>query len=996
MIVALALVPTSITTSSDFSSHKLPHDGVNCKCPKPYIKLPTPRPRPWCPPSKGSHPRGGITVGVGDSDRGQTKNNNGTVIIGKQQLIQTCSSACGCLKLVQVPCNKKREVLDTTTTHGSRTNTGHQSERKGYKSCYRISDKCKRCNDFQAWALKFISSKMISIQQLLPSPGTGVTAGVVVEVRNMNTTESESAQHAQVQTQENNSEQQEQSKSSSSWPSWRVEMIGMNPKIVFVNGQELRKGKDHAVIVHEGCEISFRNPLRHTNADTTTTTSGQSDGKCSTTSTCSTTRTKAPDDAFVIFRICQVLEKKRNKVGTVVALQGEDSCTASEQLGNHDEFENENIDEGLTQREGMDVDDGEEVRNDLNMDSFDRHGDKNDTQSNNQRMITDKSGDMLEDDRVEKENNINPENAMVKGEGGVNTSIKLKEGNADGHSTKVRLDRSKTPRISNVIKESPTDARVILSSVPIMGTNSNNSQNESNGNGVLLEEQCEQLRSFESAPVAKTKPRNTDKSEVSVGKDEKMLHVQDELDVLVVENKGLGRCLVTTPDCDVDMNEIMKLSKSSATNSENPISEVNNDSTMSETMLANISPAPNASDAQVDLTTHTSHSKPKLCRTGSDASNAIEVNYPKLCRAGTDASNAIDVDSPGSDPENTIDLVSPERSGRRIMTDTTNSNSVMEYEWGDSCSPEEAPSQPLHIPAKHTTSDSSNVMDKAKQVIQTSSKVADVINLASDDSQSQTSATMMKINPIHAAYFLPLGKTMSKSRIKILSQSLKRRDPNLMIQTEFNKSSMPKFIVVDAILTLEAVQSALDFDSLIEMRRYSEDVFFVKPGWVNEKGNLHSPAMDQCWVNAHGLKKRKKNCDDSLSSRSHDSSGGWLKKMRRTHEFAPITKISAAAVNNPVIDYLHTRKKNMNENGVIDVQMTNQKRNLELSKLLSDISRVYKECPLEKHDNWRSYSYNRCAGRLLYLNFDVTSDEQSLNRLRKIPGFGDKMVKHVS
>jgi hypothetical protein len=51
--------------------------------------------------------------------------------------------------------------------------------------------------------------------------------------------------------------------------------------------------------------------------------------------------------------------------------------------------------------------------------------------------------------------------------------------------------------------------------------------------------------------------------------------------------------------------------------------------------------------------------------------------------------------------------------------------------------------------------------------------------------------------------------------------------------------------------------------------------------------------------------------------------------------------------------------------------------------------------PRDKFDSWRSYSYNVCAGRLRYLDFEVENNEESLDKLSKIKGFGSKVIKQV-
>ena len=69
--------------------------------------------------------------------------------------------------------------------------------------------------------------------------------------------------------------------------------------------------------------------------------------------------------------------------------------------------------------------------------------------------------------------------------------------------------------------------------------------------------------------------------------------------------------------------------------------------------------------------------------------------------------------------------------------------------------------------------------------------------------------------------------------------------------------------------------------------------------------------------------------------------------------------------------------------------------NVELSNFFDTLSKLFKECPLDSFDDWRSYSYNIIAGRLLYLDFEVTTDPKVLDKLKTIKGFGKKVMKQV-
>ena len=78
-----------------------------------------------------------------------------------------------------------------------------------------------------------------------------------------------------------------------------------------------------------------------------------------------------------------------------------------------------------------------------------------------------------------------------------------------------------------------------------------------------------------------------------------------------------------------------------------------------------------------------------------------------------------------------------------------------------------------------------------------------------------------------------------------------------------------------------------------------------------------------------------------------------------------------------------------------DLNINRSGRNEELAAFFDTLSSLFKECPLDRLDDWRSYSYNIVAGRLRYLDYEVTTDPHVLKRLAKVRGFGNKTMKQV-
>lgn len=70
-------------------------------------------------------------------------------------------------------------------------------------------------------------------------------------------------------------------------------------------------------------------------------------------------------------------------------------------------------------------------------------------------------------------------------------------------------------------------------------------------------------------------------------------------------------------------------------------------------------------------------------------------------------------------------------------------------------------------------------------------------------------------------------------------------------------------------------------------------------------------------------------------------------------------------------------------------------RNEKLSEVFRQLSKRYRECPLDEIDSWRSYTFNLIAGRLRYLDFDVINDLDVLKQLEGIPHFGSSSMEIV-
>ena len=268
-----------------------------------------------------------------------------------------------------------------------------------------------------------------------------------------------------------------------------------------------------------------------------------------------------------------------------------------------------------------------------------------------------------------------------------------------------------------------------------------------------------------------------------------------------------------------------------------------------------------------------------------------------------------------------------------------------------------------------------------------------------------------------------------------------------MVQSQFNREHLPRYIIVNQNLKVDVLRTHLGFTDNNEMLNGLESVHVVKPNWAlhlieaskSSKAKPHSqsssaslhrmvdqdPTMDQCWGKLQVLRERKKRNFEEVDISMTPSPlqpTQWMKKRRQTHEFAPEVRVPASRSEIEMIRRLYKLKNGgiLNYGGAPDEQnrihgedmmktsmmgvraqegrvcSTFQGRNVELSRLFETLSKLFKEMPIDPHDSWRCYTYKLIAGRLRYLDFEVEYNEDCLKKLSKVKHFGRKCMLHVS
>lgn len=59
-----------------------------------------------------------------------------------------------------------------------------------------------------------------------------------------------------------------------------------------------------------------------------------------------------------------------------------------------------------------------------------------------------------------------------------------------------------------------------------------------------------------------------------------------------------------------------------------------------------------------------------------------------------------------------------------------------------------------------------------------------------------------------------------------------------------------------------------------------------------------------------------------------------------------------------------------------------------LSNALLELSKLHQQMPLSSEDSWKSYAYNITGHRVRHLDFEITLEDESQQRLSTIKGIG--------
>ena len=79
------------------------------------------------------------------------------------------------------------------------------------------------------------------------------------------------------------------------------------------------------------------------------------------------------------------------------------------------------------------------------------------------------------------------------------------------------------------------------------------------------------------------------------------------------------------------------------------------------------------------------------------------------------------------------------------------------------------------------------------------------------------------------------------------------------------------------------------------------------------------------------------------------------------------------------------------------IQMRRQcfRRNVQAAEAFKDLANLHQSMSLIPADTWKSYSFRIVAGRLLELDFEIKNDEETLQKLRSIKGFGKSVCEKI-
>jgi len=211
--------------------------------------------------------------------------------------------------------------------------------------------------------------------------------------------------------------------------------------------------------------------------------------------------------------------------------------------------------------------------------------------------------------------------------------------------------------------------------------------------------------------------------------------------------------------------------------------------------------------------------------------------------------------------------------------------------------------------------------------------------------------------------FVPLGRTLTLGRIKTLQSVVQRKGWKVVSGLD----SAPSHIVVDVRVAVQPLARALGFTSTLRLAKAIQErgITLVKPSWItNNKGSqLKTPKLTELYnglvSEIEPIKKRKIAVRRKTDSVDDDSEGG----------------------------------------SVCEVPATGDKtmRNLEISAILERLAKAYQEAPIPgSGDEFRAYTFHLVAGRLRFLDFELTKDPAALEKLKIVPGIGDSSREIIS
>ena len=70
-------------------------------------------------------------------------------------------------------------------------------------------------------------------------------------------------------------------------------------------------------------------------------------------------------------------------------------------------------------------------------------------------------------------------------------------------------------------------------------------------------------------------------------------------------------------------------------------------------------------------------------------------------------------------------------------------------------------------------------------------------------------------------------------------------------------------------------------------------------------------------------------------------------------------------------------------------------RNIQVAEAFKNLANLHQSMSLIPSDAWKSYSFRIVAGRLLELDFEISNDEETQQRLRSIKGFGKSVCEKI-